>query len=147
MNDARVFAAATPKDAASAAVIPHLRIARPVTDLARSTARYCAALGLHVIGRFDDHDGFDGVMLGFASASYHFEFTRCRHHPVAPAPSVEDLAVLYLADAAEWSAARARMLAAGFRQVRSFNPYWDERGCTFADPDGYRIVLQNAVPG
>jgi hypothetical protein len=36
------------------------------------------------------------------------------------------------------------MLAAGFTQVASFNPYWDARGRTFADPDGYRVVLQRA---
>jgi hypothetical protein len=37
------------------------------------------------------------------------------------------------------------MLAAGFREVASFNPYWDARGRTFEDPDGYRTVLQNAA--
>jgi len=36
------------------------------------------------------------------------------------------------------------MLAAGFRQVASFNPYWDRCGRTFEDFDGYRVVLQNA---
>ncbi len=29
-------------------------------------------------------------------------------------------------------------------RVASFNPYWDACGQTFEDPDGYRIVLQNA---
>ncbi len=24
------------------------------------------------------------------------------------------------------------------------NPYWDKLGRTFEDPDGYRVVLQNA---
>lgn len=133
-------------DDARAVAAPHLRIARPVADLARTTAMYCRGLALRVIDRFDDHDGFDGVMLGFAASNYHFEFTHRRNHPVAPAPTVEDLAVLYLADAAEWSAACARMLSAGFSQVRSFNPYWDLRGRTFADADGYRIVLQNSAP-
>jgi hypothetical protein len=28
--------------------------------------------------------------------------------------------------------------------VRSYNPYWEEAGVTFEDPDGYRVVLQNA---
>ena len=37
------------------------------------------------------------------------------------------------------------MLAAGFRAVASFNPYWERRGRTLEDPDGYRIVLQNAA--
>jgi hypothetical protein len=34
------------------------------------------------------------------------------------------------------------MLAAGFTAVASLNPYWDVSGRTFADADGYRIVLQ-----
>ncbi|WP_407668571.1 hypothetical protein [Paraburkholderia dilworthii] len=29
--------------------------------------------------------------------------------------------------------------------VQPFNPYWDVSGQTFADPDGYRVVMQNAV--
>jgi hypothetical protein len=36
------------------------------------------------------------------------------------------------------------MTAAGFRPVVSFNPYWERRGRTFEDHDGYRVVLQNA---
>jgi hypothetical protein len=32
---------------------------------------------------------------------------------------------------------------AGFKQVVSLNPYWDIRGRTYEDSDGYRIVLQN----
>ena len=35
------------------------------------------------------------------------------------------------------------MLAAGFTEVESFNPYWRACGRTFEDPDGYRTVLQN----
>ena len=53
---------------------------------------YCQGLGLHVIGRFEDHDGFDGIMLGFAGASYHVEFTCSATHPVAASPTPEDLA-------------------------------------------------------
>jgi hypothetical protein len=105
---------------------------------------YCHGLGLRVVGSFENHEGFDGVMLGVPGANYHFEFTRCRAHPVVPAPTAEDLAVFYLPTPSEWQRACASMLAAGFRQVASLNPYWDIRGRTFADPDGYRVVLQNA---
>src|SRR5690554_5596268 len=45
------------------AVSQHVRIARPVTDITRSVAMYTRGLDLHEIGRFVDHDGFDGVML------------------------------------------------------------------------------------
>ena len=106
---------------------------------------YAIGLGLQFLGSFEDHEGFDGVMLGREGLDYHFEFTHCRTHPVAPRPTAEDLAVFYFPNIAEWEAACANMLAAGFRQVESFNPYWDARGQTFEDLDGYRIVLQNAA--
>jgi catechol 2,3-dioxygenase-like lactoylglutathione lyase family enzyme len=123
--------------------VPHLRIARPVSDLAATRAMYCRGLGLRVIGSFENHDGFDGIMLGVAGSSHHFEFTRAREHPVAPTPTAEDLMIFYLPKSAEWRSACADMLAAGFKQVAAFNPYWDARGRTYEDRDGYRIVLQN----
>ena len=33
------------------------------------------------------------------------------------------------------------MASAAFQVVSAFNPYWDRHGRTFADPDGYRVVL------
>jgi catechol 2,3-dioxygenase-like lactoylglutathione lyase family enzyme len=120
----------------------HLRIARPVSNIERTKEMYCRGLGLHVIGSFDDHDGFDGVMLGAAGAGYHFEFTFCRAHPVRPLPTVEDLVVFYVTSKAEWQEVCDSMLAAGFEHVTAFNPYWDAAGRTFVDRDGYRIVLQ-----
>ena len=35
--------------------------------------------------------------------------------------------------------------ALGYQPVLAFNPYWDRRGMTFTDPDGWRIVLQNTA--
>lgn len=122
-----------------------LRIARPVSDLARTRALYCAGLDLQLLGHFEDHAGFDGVMLGNVGAGHHFEFTYCRMHPVRPTPTPEDLIVLYIPAATTWRDACARMLAAGFVAVASLNPYWDVHGRTFIDHDGYRIVLQNAA--
>ncbi|MBI0329949.1 VOC family protein [Burkholderia plantarii] len=122
-----------------------MRVARPVGDLERAVRMYREALALDVVGRFEAHAGFDGVMLGRDGLDYHFEFTVCRAHPVAPAPTVDDLIVFYLPDAADWAAACARFEAAGFARVASFNPYWDAQGRTYVDPDGYRTVLQQAA--
>src|SRR5262245_38997118 len=122
---------------------PHLRIARPVSNLSRTEEMYCRGLGLELLDRFENHQGFDGVMLGSPKAAYHFEFTVCRTHPVVPAPTHEDLAVFYLPDVAVWGHACADVIVAGFTAVASFNPYWDMRGRTFEDHDGYRVVLQN----
>lgn len=124
---------------------PHLRIARPVSDLARSAALYRRGLGLVELGRFEEHDGFDGVMLGATGSDYHFELTFCRSHPVRPSPTPEDLVVLYLPDRAEWESTCRSMLDAGFKEVAPFNPYWAQRGRTFEDHDGYRVVLEQAA--
>jgi hypothetical protein len=123
---------------------PQLRIARPVSDLGRAERMYGEGLGLQRLAGFADHQGFDGVMLGLPDVGWHFEFTACRSHPVQPTPTVEDLAVFYLPDAGEWELRCQAMIAAGFRAVPSFNPYWDAKGRTFEDADGYRVVLQNA---
>lgn len=123
---------------------PHLRVARPSDDLSAVTAFYRDGLGFEVLGRFEDHDGFDGVMLGHPGAGYHLEFTRKAGHPAGRAPTADNLMVFYLPDPAEWRAAVERMERAGYEAVPSFNPFWDKRGVTFEDPDGYRVVMQHA---
>jgi hypothetical protein len=82
-------------------------------------------------------------MLGIDGTNYHFEFTRCRSHPVVPTPTAEDLIVFYLPTHSEWRSVCDNLHAAGFAKVPSLNPYWDLRGHTYKDHDGYRIVLQN----
>lgn len=124
--------------------IPHLRVARPATDLARSAEMHCRGLGFEVLGQFTDHDGFDGVMLGLPSAGYHLELVHAADHPVRPSPTTEDLLVFYIPDAGEWKRRCEAMLAAGFQVVDPLNPYWSVRGRTYADHDGYRIVLERA---
>jgi len=106
---------------------------------------YQRGLGLRLLGRFEDHEGFDGVMLGDESMPYHLEFTHQRGHTVGRAPTRDHLLVFYLPDPDEWRARCEAMLAAGFEPVRSLNPYWDRDGRTFEDLDGYRVVLQNAA--
>ena len=119
-----------------------LRIARPTDDLAAVVAFYRDGLGLEVLSAFAGHDGFDGVMLGRAGASYHLEFTRKAGHAAGRAPTADNLLVFYLPDEAQWRGMVAQMERAGHHPVPAFNPYWDRVGRTFEDPDGYRVVLQ-----
>mgnify|MGYP001942105641 CR=1 FL=1 len=121
----------------------HLRIARPVSNLSRSAAMYCTGLGLQQIADFANHQQFSGVMLGDKRLSWHLEFTLCHHHAVPASATEEDLLVLYFPDHAQWQQVCQDMQYAGFRQVASFNPYWDIAGVTFIDHDGYRVVIQN----
>jgi catechol 2,3-dioxygenase-like lactoylglutathione lyase family enzyme len=123
---------------------PTLRVARPTDDFEGLVRFYRDGLGLELLSRFEDHAGFDGLMFGRRGAPYHFEFTHARGHTVGRAPTQDHLVVFYLPDETAWRAAVERMRGAGFEPVASFNPYWDRQGATFEDPDGYRVVLQNA---
>jgi hypothetical protein len=120
-----------------------LRVARPTNRLDEIAEMYRVGLGLEVLARFADHAGFDGVILGHRGVPYHVEFTTKRGHVVSDAPTEDNLLVFYVPARGEWDALCARMIAAGFRQVVAFNPYWDAAGRTFEDPDGYRVVLAN----
>jgi catechol 2,3-dioxygenase-like lactoylglutathione lyase family enzyme len=117
-------------------------VARATDDLEALLLFYGQGLGLEVLYRFQNHGGFDGVMLGDPGDPYHFEFTRAAHHLAGRAPTLENLLVFYIPDPGRWHARVERMRSAGFKPVPSFNPYWDHDGATFEDPDGYRIVLQ-----
>jgi len=124
---------------------PTLRVASPTDNLAALVHFYAEGLGLSVLHRFEDHDGFDGVMLGSPAAPYHFEFTRAAGHTAGRAPTRDNLLVFYLPERSDWEARVKRMHDAGYEPVAAFNPYWDRLGLTFEDPDGYRVVLQQAA--
>ena len=121
-----------------------MRVARPTDRLEEVVRFYRDGLRLTVLGAFVDHAGFDGVMLGVAGAPYHLEFTHQRGHTVGNAPTQDHLLVFYLPDHTAWLEATAHMEQAGYSPTASFNPYWDKQGRTYEDPDGYRVVLQNA---
>jgi catechol 2,3-dioxygenase-like lactoylglutathione lyase family enzyme len=123
----------------------HLRVARPTDNLPEIIRFYRDGLGFEVIDSFEDHQGFDGMMLGHASLSYHLEFTHHRGHSAGKAPTEENLLVFYLPDEHAWQQAVDRMTKQGYEPVKSYNPYWDVHGKTFEDVDGYRVVLQGTA--
>ena len=123
----------------------HLRVARPSDNLSAVTQFYRDGLGLEVLSKFTEHDGFDGVMLGSKGAAYHLEFTRRAGHRAGRAPTEDNLLIFYLPEEAAWQSAVERLRRLGHEPVKSFNPYWDKNGRTFEDPDGYRVVLQHGA--
>lgn len=122
-----------------------LRVARPTRSIEQVVRFYRDGLGFTVLGGFEDHAGFDGVMLGHPGAPYHLEFTVEHGHEAPRSPSEDNLLVFYVPDREQWEAWVRRMESAGFAAVPSRNPYWHVSGKTFEDPDGYRVVLQQAA--
>jgi catechol 2,3-dioxygenase-like lactoylglutathione lyase family enzyme len=118
-------------------MIQQLRVARHTERLEEVVAFYRDGIGLTEVGRFHDHDGYDGVFLVLPGTGAHLEFTSGGDH-AAPAPHPESLLVLYLGDREAVDAVAMRL---GTEPVAPANPYWAEHGLTFEDPDGFRVVL------
>jgi catechol 2,3-dioxygenase-like lactoylglutathione lyase family enzyme len=121
--------------------VRRVRWARPTDRLDEVIAFYTDGLGLQELGRFEGHAGYDGVLVGLPGSDYHLEFTRHADGSPGPAPSTDNLLVLYLESKREAELVAARLDALGYPAVEPENPYWDGRSVTVADPDGWRVVL------
>lgn len=53
------------------------RIARPTDNLKKITQMYVDGLGFSLLASFENHNGFDGSIIGHQQHNYHLEFT---HH-------------------------------------------------------------------
>jgi catechol 2,3-dioxygenase-like lactoylglutathione lyase family enzyme len=120
-----------------APAVTQLRVARHTERLEEVVRFYRDGLGLREVGRFRDHDGYDGVFLEVPGTGAHLELTAGGDHG-APTPHPESLIVLYLGDEDAVAEVSGRL---GIEPVAAANPYWAEHGLTFADPDGFRVVL------
>jgi catechol 2,3-dioxygenase-like lactoylglutathione lyase family enzyme len=125
--------------------VVQIRIARPTDKLDEVVRFYRDGLGLPVIASFQAHAGYDGVMLGLPSSDLHLEFTHHQHGSPCPAPTADNLLVMYIPDRAEIDIIAARFAAMGYHPVPPENPYWEGRSLTIADPDGWRVVLMNTA--
>ena len=93
------------------------------------------------VDSFADHAGYSGVMLGLPGEEVHLELTTHADGSPGPAPTRDNLLVLYLRDRAVIAAAEERLRALGHDPVEPENPYWND-DLTFADPDGWLVVLR-----
>ena len=118
-----------------------VRIARPTDRLAECVAFYEDGLGLARLGGFEGHAGYDGVFLGLPGQQVHLELTSHVDGSPCPAPSADNLLVLYLPDRAAVDAVAGRLAERGHPAAEPENPYWRERSVTVPDPDGWRVVL------
>jgi catechol 2,3-dioxygenase-like lactoylglutathione lyase family enzyme len=137
MADNRTFAASWPEQLP----VTQVRFARPTNALEPVVRFYRDCLGLEELDRFEDHAGYDGVMLGLPGTPYHLEFTQ--HAGIdGSAPTTENLLVLYLGTHDGLVPVVERLAANGHHPVDAENPFWaDHGGVTFVDPDGWRLVL------
>jgi catechol 2,3-dioxygenase-like lactoylglutathione lyase family enzyme len=121
-----------------------VRWARPTDRLEEVEAFYVDGLGLTRLGGFEGHVGYSGVFVGLPGEGVHLEFTSHSDGSPCPAPTADNLLVLYLADRAAVDAVAERLARRGHPAVEPENPYWLPRSVTVEDPDGWRVVLVDA---
>lgn len=120
-----------------------MRVARPTNQLQEIISFYQQGLGLKILGHFENHEGYDGVMLGMSDKAYHLEFTQYKDMPLLPEPTKENLLVFYYDNVEEYNEANDRLKTFGADPVEPENPYWKNKSETYEDPDGWRVVLYN----
>lgn len=118
----------------------NLRVARHTSNLESIIHFYKNILGLDILGEFKNHNDYDGVFLGKENMSWHLEFTVSNLKPDHK-PDEDDLLVFYINNPQEYSALKEKFKDNGIEEIIPKNPYWQENGVNYLDPDGFGIII------
>jgi catechol 2,3-dioxygenase-like lactoylglutathione lyase family enzyme len=118
------------------------RFARHTNDLEKLNSFYVKILGLEVLGEFQKHNGYDGIFIGKSNENWHLEFTKSDeiiHFNFGD----EDVLVFYPNTRLEYESILEKINIFSIKIIEAKNPYWNENGKMFLDPDGYQIVISD----
>lgn len=116
------------------------RRAQHTSDLKKIVDFYTHLLGMVILGEFHDHDGYNGVFLGFDYSNWELEFTE-NGATLDRTSDPDDLLVFYPKDQIEFNVIRDRVYKFQIPLFEPTNPYWKINGICILDPDGFRIVI------
>ena len=118
------------------------RFARHTNNLEKLKYFYTVILGLEILGKFENHNGYDGIFLGKSDLNWHLEFTQT-FDKVQSSFNDDDNLVFYPNNQLEFNELLKRIDENCVPIIKAKNPYWNENGKMILDPDGYRIVISN----
>ena len=118
-----------------------LRVARHTNNLEKIEAFYLDILGFERLGGFQDHNGYEGIFIGKPDLNWHFEFTQSEEKAQHTFDE-DDIIVLYPETILEYSVL-IDSISKSVSFISSKNPYWNENGKMFLDPDGFRIIVSD----
>lgn len=122
------------------------RVTRPARNYDAVVVFYRDLLGLPLVASFEAHDGYAGTVFGLPDRRFQFEVTQHVSGGPLPAPTAEDLLVVYYADEASRAAVEQRLEDSDVAPASLENPYWAKVGArAYVDPDGWLVVLARAT--
>ena len=121
-------------------VFMKMRFARHAQNLKKMQHFYVTLLGLSVVGSFKNHNGYDGIILGCDGGSWQIELTTSDDKPFHSYDE-DDLLVLYFDSLKQYEDTIERLNNERVIEFAPLNPFWEENGKLYKDPEGFRIVL------
>lgn len=118
------------------------RYARHTNNLEKLKSFYTNVLGLELLGEFKNHNGYNGIFLGFPNADWHLEFTQTKENTIHTFDE-DDILVFSPKSKIEYDTLIERFCAHKISFIEPKNPYWIENGKLILDPDGYCIAISN----
>lgn len=118
------------------------RFARHTNDLGKIKSFYIDILGFELLGKFENHNNYDGVFIGKANENWHLEFTKS-DEVVLFNFNEDDILVFYPQDKIEYETIINKIQSQNIEFIKAKNPYWNENGKMILDPDGYRIIISD----
>lgn len=116
------------------------RRAQHTPDLREIIAFYTSILGFSVLGEFTNHDGYNGVFLGFEEENWELEFTEDGIEPIHSRDE-DDLLVFYPTSKKQFETIVQTIQSTQLKVYEPKNPYWKIHGIYIKDPDGFGIIV------
>lgn len=117
-----------------------LRFARHTNNLITLTKFYTEILGLEMLGKFENHDNYNGIFLGKKGENWHLEFTESNEKANHTFDD-DDLLVFYPENKNMFDKIMSNINKSNLEKLKPKNPYWSKNGIAIKDPDGYGIII------
>lgn len=118
------------------------RFARHTQKIESLVYFYTSILNFEVLGKFENHDGYDGVFLGIEGQNWHLEFTQNAEKPLSQFDE-DDALVFYPETTEKFDEILENLKKFEVPILQPKNPYWKENGICFEDCDHYKIIVSN----
>lgn len=116
------------------------RVARHTNDFEPLIEFYTEVIGLAILGKFENHNGYDGIFFGKEGLDWHLEFTKSESKADHKFDD-DDLLVFYPKTKDEFEKILLQIEARKIKKLKPTNPYWQENGILISDPDGFKIII------